>query len=204
MTNYRWFLLFIFIATVIWSAINPQSRIDWFLEALPVLIAAPVIILIARHFKLSDISYTLITIYMVLPLISSHYSVVGVSFGQWIGSLLHTTRNMYDRVTHFAFGVLWFYPIREMFITKTGNRNHYNHLVPLSLILSLGALYEIFEWVAAVHVSPSASSTFLGIQGDIFDAPKDMAVAFLGALIAMGVVFLFEHFFKNKTSSIYS
>ena len=113
MTNYRWFLLFIFIATVIWSAINPQSRIDWFLEALPVLIAAPVIILIARHFKLSDISYTLITIYMVLPLISSHYSVVGVSFGQWIGSLLHTTRNMYDLVTHFAFGVLWFYPIRE-------------------------------------------------------------------------------------------
>ncbi|HEY4652835.1 MAG TPA: DUF2238 domain-containing protein, partial [Pontibacter sp.] len=33
---------------------------------------------------------------------------------------------------------------------------------------------------------------FLGMQGDIWDAQKDIALGFAGSIVAMGVAFLFR------------
>jgi putative membrane protein len=41
------------------------------------------------------------------------------------------------------------------------------------------------EWITAVIVAPEAGVAFLGTQGDVWDAQKDMALAGLGALISM-------------------
>jgi putative membrane protein len=46
-------------------------------------------------------------------------------------------------------------------------------------------LYELIEWLSAVMFGGDLGAAFLGSQGDEWDAQKDMALASLGALIAM-------------------
>lgn len=63
----------------------------------------------------------------------------------------------------------------------------WGYFLPLDLTMSSSALYEIIEWAAAVVFGGDLGAAFLGTQGDPWDAQKDMALASLGALIAMCV-----------------
>lgn len=54
--------------------------------------------------------------------------------------------------------------------------------------MSTSMLYEVVEWAAAVAFPPGPSRSYLGSQGDEWDAQKDMALAALGALMAMSVI----------------
>ena len=51
-------------------------------------------------------------------------------------------------------------------------------------------MYEIIEWLAAANVDPAAGLAFLGSQGDVWDAQKDMTMAGFGALVAMVIIAL--------------
>ena len=115
MTRYQWSLLGIFLVFWTWAAINPVHPDDWLLENYLVFLFVPVIILLGRYFRLSNLSYTLITVFMILHVIGSHYTYAEVPFGDTLGSWLGTDRNMYDRLVHFSFGLLLAYPLREMF-----------------------------------------------------------------------------------------
>lgn len=45
-------------------------------------------------------------------------------------------------------------------------------------------LFEIVEAIVAQIVRPDLGTAYLGTQGDIWDAQKDMAAAFVGAVVA--------------------
>ncbi len=105
----------LFVAAWTWAAIAPKYRYEWWLENVLVLIFVPLIIMLGRYFRLSSVSYTLLTIFLNLHVIGSHYTCSEVPFGylqQWLGA----GRNMYDRSVHFSFGCLLAYPVREMFV----------------------------------------------------------------------------------------
>jgi putative membrane protein len=51
-------------------------------------------------------------------------------------------------------------------------------------------LYELVEWIAAVSLGGDLGQAYVGTQGDVWDAHKDMALASLGALIAMVIIAL--------------
>jgi putative membrane protein len=53
--------------------------------------------------------------------------------------------------------------------------------------MSTSMIYELIEWGAAMAFGSELGQAYLGTQGDVWDAHKDMALASLGALIAMGV-----------------
>ncbi len=190
MTNYQKLLAAIFVGVWILTALNPLYREAWLLENLLVFLFIPVLIVTARYFKLSDVSYTFITIFMCLHLVGANWTYGEVPFGFTLGHWLGTERNMYDRLLHFCFGFLMAYPIREMFINATGARGFWGYLFPLDIILSFSAVYEIIEWGALMTVDSTAGSLFLAHQGDIFDPAKDMANAFVGGLIAMLIVLM--------------
>ena len=97
---------------------------------------------------------------------------------------------MYDRLVHFSFGFLLAYPMREVFLRISRVKGFWGFYLPLALTLSFSALYEIIEWWIARKVAPTAGIAFLGSQGDVWDAQKDMTMAGLGALLAMGLVAL--------------
>ena len=208
MTRYQKILLLVFVAFWIWAAINPKYPHDWLLENYLVFIFIPAILIIGRYFKLSNVSYTLITIFMVLHVIGSHYTYAEVPFGDTLQSWLGANRNMYDRLVHFSYGFLLAYPMREIFMRLAKVKGFWSYYLPLDITLSFSALYELIEWLTAASVNSAAGLAFLGSQGDIWDAQKDMAMAGIGALLAMIIIFIInmtldKNFWKEMKSSFH-
>lgn len=201
MNWYRWSLLGLFAATWILAAINPVDRRTWLVENILVVLFAVLLVLLARYFKLSSVSYTFITLFLILHLIGAHWTYSEVPFGYYLQDLIHSPRNMYDRVVHFAFGLMMVYPIREVFVRVTGAKGVWGYYFPLDVVLSFSAIYEIIEWLTALVADSSTGISFLGSQGDIWDTQKDMAAAGVGALIAVAVVFSINFLYNRKLGS---
>ena len=105
---------------------------------------------------------------------------------------------MYDRIVHFSFGFLLAYPVREVFMRLSRARGFWGFWFPIELTLAFSAIYEIIEWITALSVDPSAGLAFLGAQGDVWDAQKDMLLAGIGSVIAMIVtMFIRARYDKN-------
>jgi len=190
-------LTLLFAITWIWAAIEPLHYDDWLLENILVFIFIPIIFLTARSFEFSIISYSFITLFIILHLIGSHYTYAEVPWGVTLGEWWGTDRNMYDRLIHFLFGLLLVYPIREVSVRLAKNRGFWGYMSPFMVVSALAGFYEVIEWTTAVLVDPEAGTAFLGTQGDIWDAQKDMLIAMIGALITLGVTMLF-HMIFNK------
>ena len=173
-------------------AIDPVDRADWALEN--VLLAAGVAFLVAtrRVLPLSNASYGLLFAFLCLHAVGAHYTyslvpwddafrgVSGFSLSEAFGA----TRNHYDRVVHFAYGLLLVLPLRELLMLHAGVRGFWSYFLPLDVVLSTSALYELLEWAAALVYGGGLGAAFLGTQGDEWDTHKDMALAAAGALIA--------------------
>jgi putative membrane protein len=185
--RYPLILIFLYLIVWVWAAINPLDRADWLLENYLIFAAIPVIAWSWMRFRLSNLSYTLIAIFLALHTIGSHTAYANAPIGFWIQDLFNLSRNHYDRVVHFSFGFLLAYPVREIFLRLANARGVWGLWFPVELTLAASALYEVLEWLVAANVDPAAGLAFLGSQGDVWDAQKDMALAGLGALIAMGV-----------------
>jgi len=122
----------------------------------------------------------------VLHALGAHYTYAKVPYQEWF-PFLAGGRNQFDRLVHFSYGLLLAYPIREMFLRIGNVRGFWGYFLPLDLTMSTSMLYELIEWAAAITVGSELGDAYLGTQGDIWDAHKDMALASLGALISMCV-----------------
>jgi putative membrane protein len=171
----------------VWSimAIGPLHPDDWLLENLLVFIFVPTLIITYKRFPLSDLSYVLLTVFMMLHAVGSHYTYAEVPFGFWMQDEFGLSRNHFDRVVHFAFGLLLAYPIREIFLRVAHARGFWTYYLPLDVTLAFSGLYEIVEWLATTVTNPELGAAYLGTQGDQWDAQKDMGLAALGALLCM-------------------
>lgn len=198
MTKYKWFLLIVFVLFWAWAAYHPVYPADWLMENYLVFMWVPIILLLGKYFKLSSFSYTLITIFMCLHVVGSHYTYAEVPFGDVLKDWFNADRNMYDRLVHFSFGFLLAYPIREVFVRIAKTKGFWGYYFPLDLVLAFSATYELIEWWSARNIEPSAALAFLGSQGDIWDAQKDMAMAGLGALVSMVIIFLIHVAFDKN------
>jgi len=190
-------LLLLLVVTWVWAAIEPVHPDDWLLENILVFIVVPLLLLWSRSFEFSILSYTLITIFLVLHLIGSHYTYAEVPWGVTLGEWWGTDRNMYDRFVHFLFGLLFIYPIREISVRIAKNRGFWGYFVPFMIVSALAGFYEVIEWSTAVLVDPDAGTAFLGTQGDIWDAQKDMLIAMVGAIITLTIVMIFNMIFDK-------
>ena len=199
MTRYHALLLGIFAAVWVWAAIAPRYPHDWLLENYLVFVFVPVIVLTARYFRLSNLSYTLITAFMLLHVVGSHYTYAEVPFGTTLQHWFGSGRNMYDRLVHFAYGLLLAYPIREVLMRIARLRGFWSYFFPIDITFSFSSIYEIIEWKAAALAAPELGMAFLGTQGDIWDAQKDMLLAGTGAVIAMVIVFLLNLWLNPNT-----
>jgi putative membrane protein len=185
-------LLVWYLLLSLWTAYAPADRQFWLLSSiLPGLL---VLVLIGTHrlLPLSPASYVLITLFLTLHMIGARYTYAGVPAGAWLEQALPLGRNHYDRIVHFCFGVLLTYPIEELFRLIVPLRGWLLYYLPVMTVLGLSGLWEIVEsWVAqAVH--PELGITYLGSQGDVWDAQKDMAAAMYGALLCTGLLLLYR------------
>src|SRR5689334_10875258 len=197
MTQKAYYSLWIGALALLWAvfAISPVDRSDWVLENVLLFIGAGVLIGTRNRLPLSGVSYTCIMVFFALHIIGAHYTYAEVPYdgafrqltGHSFNEMVGWKRNNYDRVVHFSYGLLLAYPIREVFLRIASVRGFWGYFLPLDLTMSTSMLYELVEWGAALVVGGNLGAAYLGSQGDIWDAQKDMALASLGALIAMGV-----------------
>lgn len=180
---------------LLWAAlaIHPTDRSAWLLENALVLMLFGLLWCIRRQFRFSNASLLLILLFLSLHTLGSHYTYSEVPYDQWwqaltghtLNSVFGWERNHYDRLVHFAYGLLLAYPIREFFLRIVEVRGFWAYFLPLDFTLSTSALYELIEWGAAEIFGGDLGMHYLGTQGDIWDAHKDMGLAALGALLAM-------------------
>jgi putative membrane protein len=180
------------VYAVVWAimAYHPVYPDDWLLENILALLGVAFFVITFRFFPLSNISYVPLTVFMILHAIGAHYTYAETPIGDWLAPLFGWQRNNFDRVVHFSFGLLLAYPVRELYFRLVGARGVWGIVLPVNLMISISAIYELFEWGAAVVVNPEAGMAFLGSQGDPWDAQKDMALASLGAAITMAITFV--------------
>ena len=181
---------------VIWAllAVDPFDRRDWLLENVLLVAFAAALLASRRALPLSRISYTTIFVFLLLHTIGAHYTYSLVPWQDWLHALTGAAapappadRNDFDRLVHFGYGLLLAYPIREVFLRVAELRGFWGYFFPLSVTLSTSVLYELAEWAAAELFGGDLGIAFLGTQGDVWDAQKDMALAGAGATVAMAV-----------------
>lgn len=177
--------LLVYLAAWIGLALAPRSRATWALEN--ALSVAAVITLVAtyRRLRFSDLVYVEATALLLLHTVGSHYEYSHVPVGDWVRDAFALSRNHYDRLVHFAFGLLAYRGCAEL--TRRTALAAPGRLVPVALLVAVSALYELVEWLAAITADPAAGTAFVGAQGDPWDAQKDMALATLGAVVAATV-----------------
>ena len=199
-SHQRYLLVLSLLFLIEWLAlaINPSDRHDWLLENALVFVFALLLAASYRRLPLSRISYTLIFLFLCLHEVGAHYtyakvpydgwflSLTGSSFNAWVG----WERNNFDRIVHFLYGLLLAYPLREVFFRIADVRGFWGYFLPLDFTMSTSMTFELFEWVAAELFGGELGVAYLGTQGDIWDAHKDMLLASTGAVVSMAITAL--------------
>jgi putative membrane protein len=182
-------LLKIYIAVffICWAVtfINTPNRQNWFTENVLTTIFIISLALGYSKFKFSDLSYTLFFVYILLHIYGAEYTYAENPFGYWLKDALHTNRNYYDRIVHFSFGFMLAYPMRDYFKNYMQWPDWVCWVLPVEITMSFSAAYELIEWLVADVFFPEEGVAYLGSQGDIWDAQKDMGIAFAGSIICM-------------------
>lgn len=179
----------------VFSAIDPVSRAVWIAEIIPVVGALGIIWWLSISFQFSKTAYFLMFVWMVLHTIGSKYTFAEVPF-DWFNSLIGSDdRNHFDRVAHYSIG-FYAYPIAEYLIRKHAVKPVLAIMFGLFSIMSLAAGYEIIEWWYAELAGGDEGIAFLGSQGDIWDAQKDMLMDTLGAISALALLVIQRRVFS--------
>ena len=169
------------IALVV-SGIGPRERGTWVLEVLPVLIAAPLLILTWKPFRLTPLAYRLIFVHALILILGGHYTYAHVPLGFWLQEVFDFARNPYDRIGHFAQGFVPAIVIREILLRRSPLRpGKWTFFLVCCVALAISAFYEFTEWWAALILGEGASA-FLGTQGDEWDTQWDMFLCLIGAV----------------------
>ena len=206
---YRTRLLLLFALWWLAWAYRPWNPSDWLLENLLTVAFVSLLFFTRRAFPLSNVSYTVLFIFLCLHTVGAHYTYADVPYEKWfstVGISIQKTfgfvRNHFDRLVHFGFGFLFAYPMREFFMRIAGTRGAWSYYLPVELVMALSMLYELIEWLAATIVGGDLGMAYLGTQGDVWDAQKDMGLAALGAcfgmLIVAGINFRYQRDFADE------
>lgn len=187
MSDNRFFysLLGIYLALFFALAIAPIDRMTWLVENITVwILIAGILIFRARKICFSKTAYSMMFVLIYLHTIGGHYTFALVPF-DWVTDFFGFSRNHFDRMAHFSVG-FYAFAIAECLHRRQLVANRFLLCsYPIFTIASVAALYEIIEWIYAVLANPEAGIAYLGSQGDIWDAQKDMLADTLGALFAV-------------------
>lgn len=178
-------LALVFFLFWISTYVSTPNMANWYTENVLTILFLLGLVLSHAKFKFSDLSYTMITVYLLLHIYGAEYTYAENPFGYWLKDSLQLNRNYYDRIVHFSFGFLLIYPMRDYFKNHFEWPNWVCWVLPVEITLSFSALYELIEWLVADIFFPAEGVAYLGTQGDIWDAQKDMGIAFIGAVLAM-------------------
>jgi putative membrane protein len=193
-----WNRLVLVAFLVFWavSCINvPYPKYFW-LQHVPTVIVVAALACVQRRITVSRLSFTLFMAFMALHVLGARYLYSYVPYDAWSERLLGLnityrfgfSRNHYDRLVHFCFGLLLVIPAWRFSRRIVGLDARWSAAFAMMGILSASAIYEISEWLAAMIMAPDWAESYNGQQGDVWDAQRDMALAACGALLGLAFI----------------
>jgi len=192
-----WYILF-FLAIWINSLVGTTDIKNWLIENTLTVIALFFLILTYKKYRFSDFGYLLICIFLCLHVYGSKYTYAENLFGYWLQDFFHSSRNHYDRLVHFSFGFLLYYPLQECFAKWLKYPKRIALFLPVLAVIATSGIYEIIEWLVADIFFIEQGISYLGTQGDVWDAQKDMSMSFLGVVIAFNLFYIFKQVYNSQ------
>lgn len=188
--NYPKILFVLYLIIWIWAAIGPKYRSVWIDENIFPVVFMILLVVSYRWFKFSNLSYSLLFVFMVLHAIGGHYSYAEMPLFDLLKDNYDLSRNHYDRVVHFLFGVLFFIPVYEILVRVFRVPKGWRGLFITFLVISaFKSLFEVIEYgYVWVRADPLNVTNYLGEQGDAWDSQKDVSLGVLGAGISWIIV----------------
>ena len=184
-------LLILLVLVLIISCIHPIYPHEMYLQHSATVIMIGFLYFVYLKNNLSNLSFFLIAMLTLLHIIGARWIYSYTPYDSWIQSLsgfslnrlFHLERNGYDRFVHFMYGFLLVIPLCEIYKNWFGIPARLTRHVALLFVLATGMIYEVFEWLLTVFLSPEQADAYNGQQGDMWDAQKDMALAMIGAIL---------------------
>ena len=182
-------LLLSAVAVLIWSGIAPSGRVNWVAETFPAVVGGLILLATYRRFRFTTLTYALIWFFALILMVGGHWTYANVPVGNWARDAFGLSRNHFDRFGHFFQGVIPAMAVRELLRRRTGlQQRGWLAFVCGCVALAVSAFYELFEWQYATWFGGQQADDFLGSQGDVWDAQKDMAMALLGAIVSLALL----------------
>jgi len=200
-TRIHLFLLLVVTAVFIWSVIKPTGGYSsWATEAIPAIVGIIIVIVTYNKFRLTTLSYIIISILTIVMLVGGHYTYTRVPIFNWLKDNFDLDRNHYDRFGHLLKGMFTIV-IREILLRKTQlTKGSWLFSIVISISLAIAAMYEIIEFLfVKITQGGKTAENFLGMQGDQWDSQWDMLLALIGSILAL--IFLsklHDRFLKNE------
>ena len=146
-----------------------------------------------RRNWISRSSFLCLSFFIWLHILGARYIYSFVPYDKWVTTLIGSSasewfgwdRNHYDRLVHFLFGMLFVIPAAELGSRCGKLSPKWAVSFAVLVVLSISALYEVFEWLLTVVMAPRHAEAYNGQQGDMWDAQKDMALAFVGSVVTL-------------------
>jgi len=188
-------LLVLLLLALAASCVRAPFPQQMYLQHLPTAVAVILLPLAARRGVLSPTAFTCVILFLLLHVLGARYIYSYVPYDTWaeklaginITSRFGFRRNHFDRVVHFAFGLLSVRPVWEILTRRFKVPARFGFYASVEFVLAFSLLYELFEWGLTMVLSPGDAGAYNGEQGDIWDAHRDMSCAFLGALLGLAV-----------------
>ena len=188
------FLLIILGIITLFSYLFTGDVKVWWIEATSMFVIVALLALTYKKFKFSNLAYFIIFIWCLMQIIGACYTFENVPF-DYVNNLFGFKRNNYDRFAHFTIGVSSFLIAEFVWRKKIVKSIKWAAFFGLIFIMALANLWELIEWIYAEVDGGAAGLAFLGSQGDIWDAQKDMLMDTLGAILGC---FLFYINYKKQ------
>jgi len=173
---------YLFLSVVL--AVNPHDRATWWAENLPIWMIVATLIATHRFFQFSSVAYLMMSVLIYLHTIGGHFTFERVPF-DFVTDFFGFERNNFDRLAHFSVGFYAYAIVEFLWVKKLSPSRWVVSLFAVFAIFTAAATYEIIEWIYAAVSDPEAGAAFLGSQGDIWDAQKDMLADGLGSIVAV-------------------
>ena len=188
-------LLALLLVAVLLSCIAAPFPQQMFLQHVPTAVLFVLLPLVARAKVLSSTAFACVIAFMLLHVVGARYIYSYVPYDAWAQRLVGISitehfgfrRNHFDRVVHFAFGLLAVRPVWEILTRRFRVPVHFAFYASVEFVLAFSLVYELFEWGLTMILSPEDAGAYNGEQGDIWDAHRDMSLALLGSCIALVV-----------------
>lgn len=196
-------LLAVFGAVTIWSAVQPYDLAAYLLELATPLGGVILLAATARWYRFTPLAYRLMFLESIILLVGAHYTHERVPLFDWLREPMGWNRNHYDRFAHFAVGFLLAIPFRELILRFAKTTGAAASVLAAVSVMALACAYEITEWWVAAAASPGVGAAYLGAQGDIWDAQKDMMLDSLGGIVSVLLLSrVHDHQMRDRTPGI--